>query len=446
MRVRFATGAVGLLNVGEARTALINWLVARKAGGDYLLGLDDLDGERGNADLAAAIVQDLDWLGLVPDRIVRRSDRQDRYDDAIERLAMAGRLYACYETPEELALKLEARRKRGEPPVYDRAALQLTETDKRMLEADGRRAHWRFLLDEEAIAWADLVCGEVRFGPGELSDPVLLGAEGDARPGLCLAADDQDLGVSHLIVGEERLKETAVRLQVFSALGGDPARLVIGHLPRLVDSGGQALADGGGGVSVRALREEGIEPMALASLLARVGSGRPVEPRPDMAALIEGFDIGGIGQARPSFDLDELVSLNARLLGMLPYEAVSARLAEMGLNGADAGFWEAVRPGLGRLADAREWWEVCHDQVEPVIEDESFASAAAILLPPEPWDESSWADWADALNEASGRSGGALVRPLRLALTGREDGPELKHLLPLIGRDRALARLHGKTA
>lgn len=445
VRVRFAPGAAGLLHVGDARTAVINWLVARKSGGAYLLALDDGDGERGNPDLAAALERDLEWLGLQPDKVVRRSERQDRYDDAIERLAMAGRLYACYETPEELALKLEARRKRGEPPVYDRAALRLTETDKRVLEADGRRPHWRFLLDEEAIGWTDLVGGVVRFAPGELSDPVLLGADGGARSGLSLAADDLDLGVNRLIVGEERLKQTAVRLQVLSALGGDPARLVIGHLPRLVDSAGQALADASGGLSVRALREEGIEPMALASLLARIGSGGPVEPCPDMAALVEGFDSGRIGQARPVFDLDQLVGVNARLLGMLPYEAVSERLAKMGLAGADAGFWEAVRPNLGLLADARDWWDVCHDEVEPVIEDESFASAAAILLPPEPWDESSWAEWADAINEASGRSGEALVRPLRLALTGREDGPELKHLLPLIGRARALARLHGKT-
>lgn len=442
--VRFAPSPTGRLHVGNIRLALVNWLFARRHGGSFLLRLDDTDLERSRPEYADGIVEDLSWLGLSWDRFARESDRMDRYADAAARLKAAGRLYACYETAEELSLKRKSRISRGLPPVYDRAGLRLGEEERATLEAQGRRPHWRFLLEHEAVEWRDLVRGPQHFEGADLSDPVLLREDGRPLYTLSSVVDDADLGITHVVRGEDHVANTAVQIQIFRALGAPVPDFA--HLPLLVDAEGQGLSKRLGSLAVATLREEGVEPLALACLLAKLGTSDPVEPRPGLDELAAEFDFAKISRATPRFDPAELGRLNARIVHAMPFEAAAPRLADLGLAGVDARFWEAVRPNLQRVADVADWWRVAREPLAPVIEDAGFTREAAALLPGEPWDQETWSLWVAAVKEKTGRKGKALFLPLRLALTGMEHGPELRNLLPLIGHERAEARLSGKTA
>ncbi len=439
---RFAPSPTGLLHVGNARTALVAWLFARRAGGRFLLRLDDTDSERCTPQFADAIDRDLAWLGLRWDDRVRQSDRTARYDDAINRLKADGRLYPCYETPEELSLKRKSLLSRGLPPIYDRAALALTDAERAELQGQGRHPHWRFKLDHAAIDWTDLVRGPVHFEGRDLSDPVLIREDGRPLYHIGSVVDDIDLAVTHVVRGEDHVANTAMHIQLIQALGAEPPAFA--HLPLLADAAGKSLSKRLGSLSLETLREEtGLEPMAVASLLGRLGTSDPVEPLPDLDTLIVTFDFGKFARGTPKFDPEELGRLNARLLHETQFPAVSDRIAALGLHEIDADFWHAVRPNLSRLSDIGDWWQVAKGPIEPVAEEPDFLAEAAKLLPPEPWDGETFGTWTAAVKSATGRRGKALFRPLRLALTGREHGPELKALLPLIGRSAALARLSG---
>lgn len=444
--VRFAPSPTGRLHVGNIRIALINWLFARKHGGSFLLRLDDTDEERSTHAYAEAIEHDLEWLGLVWDRFVRQSDRLGHYHEAVQRLTAAGRLYPCYETTEELELMRKTRLARRLPPVYDRSALKLSEAERKKLESEGRLPHYRFRLLDEPVEWQDLVRGKVRFEPGHLSDPVLVRADGRPLYTLSSVVDDLELGITHVIRGEDHVANTAPQIQLYQALGGDARDLGFAHLPLLTDASGSGLSKRLGSLSIAELRESGIEPLAIHSLLAKLGTSDAIEPQISLDVLVTEFELSHFSRSTPKFDLEELRRLNARLLHAMPFEAVADRLAELGLDGADPFFWEAVRGNLLRLDDAAIWWRVIHGQTAPLIEDSAFAHRAAELLPLEPWDDGTWLAWTDAVKKATGRNGKALFHPLRLALTGRERGPELAALLPMIGRAKALARLQGETA
>ena len=439
---RFAPSPTGLLHVGNARTALVAWLFARHAGGRYLLRLDDTDDERCRPEYASAIERDLAWLGLDWDDRARQSDRTARYDEAIAKLKADGRLYRCYETPEELSLKRKSLLSRGLPPIYDRAALNLNISEQTVFKDQGRQPHWRLKLDHTAIDWTDLVRGPVHFEGRDLSDPVLIRADGRPLYHIGSVVDDIDLAITHVVRGEDHVANTAMHIQLFQALGAEPPEFA--HLPLLADAAGKSLSKRLGSLSLETLRdEEGLEPMAIASLLGRLGTSDPVEPLHDIAALVSGFDFGKFARGTPKFDPEDLKRLNARLLHDTPFETVTGRLSELGLAEIDAAFWAAVRPNLTRLTDARDWWQVAKGPIEPVVDDPSFLSEAAELLPSEPWDQATFGAWTAAVKTATGKGGKALFRPLRLALTGREHGPELKMLLPLIGRKSVLARLGG---
>lgn len=443
--VRFAPSPTGLLHVGNIRLALINWLFARQGGGSFLLRLDDTDTERSSHDYADAIARDLRWLGLDWDRFARQSDRLPYYEAAAERLKAAGRLYPCYETPEELELKRRSQLGRGCPPLYDRAALRLSPADRARLEAEGRRPHWRFRLEHTPVEWVDLVRGPVQFSGAALSDPVLIREDGRMLYTLPSVVDDIDFAITHVIRGEDHVTNTAAQIQVWQALEGPvPA---FAHLPLITDAAGQGLSKRLGSLSVGMLRDEqAIEPLALLSLLAKLGTSDAIEPRLSLEELIAEFDLHKVSRATPRFDPAELARLNARLLHHMPFVAVSARLQKLGLAEADAVFWQAVQPNLERLDDAVAWWHITHAPVAPqrAAGDDDFLAEAARRLPAEPWDATTWNSWIEALKAASGRRGKALFMPLRLALTGCDHGPEMRALLPLIGRTRALARLAGE--
>jgi glutamyl-tRNA synthetase len=441
--VRFAPSPTGLLHVGNARVALLNWLFARKAGGRFILRIDDTDAERSRAEYEEAIRQDLAWMGLDWDRSEHQSARFDRYHAAMDRLKAAGRLYPAYESPEELEAKRRRQLGRGQPPVYDRAALKLSPEDRARIEAEGRTPHWRFKLEHEDVRWDDLVHQASHYHGSHLSDPVLVRGDGTLLYTLCSVVDDLDMGVTHVIRGEDHLTNTAVQIQLAEALGGKAPAFA--HLPLLTDATGQGLSKRLGSLSLRDLRADGIEPMALASLLAKLGTSDAVRPYAALAELVNEFDMAKMSRATPKFDPAELQALNARLLHEMPFEQARPRLEDLGVH-ADERFWQAVRGNLARFAEAASWWQVCSQPLAPVVEDAAFLAQAAALLPPEPWDEGTWGVFTNTVKDATGRKGKALFHPLRLALTGREHGPELKLLLPLIGRDRAQARLRGHAA
>ncbi|WP_119459959.1 glutamate--tRNA ligase [Rhodospirillaceae bacterium SYSU D60014] len=441
--VRFAPSPTGRLHVGNIYIALANWLFARSRGGEFLLRLDDTDRERSTAAFAEGIEADLRWLGLAWNRFARQSEGMERYDTAVATLKAADRLYPCYETPEELALKRKSQLQRGRPPVYDRAARALTDADRQRLEAEGRRPHWRFLLARESVAWTDLVRGEQQIDEASQSDPVLVREDGSYLYTLPSVVDDIAFGVSHVIRGSDHITNTGAQIQLFRALGAEPPAFA--HLPLLSDAAGEGLSKRLGSLSIDALREQGTEAMAINSYLARIGTADSVEPKLGLDDLVQGFDISRFGRAAPRFDPAELAHLNARLLHETPFAAVRARLEAMGLAQVDEELWQAVRGNIATLAEIADWAQVCHGPVTPVIEDPAFAATAADLLPSEPWDQEVWGAWTARVREATGRKGKALFLPLRLALTGREHGPELKNLLPLIGRARAVARLSGQT-
>jgi glutamyl-tRNA synthetase len=441
--VRFAPSPTGRLHAGNIRTALFNFLFARKAGGDFILRLDDTDRERSTEEFADGIREDLAWLGLVWTLEVSQSDRFPLYKAAVERLKAAGRLYPAYETPEELELKRKRQLARGKPPVYDRAALKLTADEKAKLEAEGRKPHWRFLLEQRDVVWDDLVRGRQHVDAASLSDPVLVRADGTYLYTLPSVVDDIDLGISHVIRGEDHVANTAPQIQLFEAL--DAAPPAFGHHNLLVGADGQALSKRDRALSIQGLREEGIEALTVASYAAILGTSDAIAPHARLDDLVPGFDFGKLSRAPARFDPHELCLLNAKLLHMLPFGAVADRLAAMGVGGGEV-FWQAVRGNLAVLADAKLWWQVVNGPIEPVITDPALCGQAAVLLPPEPWDETTWSIWSSDIKQATGAKGKALFSPLRLALTGREQGPELKLLLPLIGRARAAARLEGKHA
>jgi glutamyl-tRNA synthetase len=435
-RVRFAPSPTGRLHVGNAYIALANWLYARHAGGWFLLRLDDTDRERSTAAFAEGIEADLRWLGLTWDEKASQSAHFDRYAEAAERLKASGWLYPCYETPEELTLKRKLQLQRGEPPVYDRAALKLSEAERAALEAAGQRPHWRFKLSGGISSWTDLVRGPRQIDEASQSDPVLIRADGSYLYTLTSVVDDIDFAITAVIRGADHVTNTGAQIELFKALGADVPNF--GHLPLLSDAAGQGLSKRTGSISLGELRQQGIEALALDSYIAKIGAGAH-EPRTSLAEIAAEFDIAAFHGGSPRFDPAELLHLNARLLHLLPYAAVAARLPA----GVDEALWLAARDNIQRLADVETWRHICREAIEPRIEDKALCTKAAELLPAEPWDKTTWGSWTAAVKQSMGKGGRALFHPLRLALTGRENGPELKLLLPLMGRARAVARLQG---
>jgi glutamyl-tRNA synthetase len=438
MRLRFAPSPTGHLHVGNARIALANWLLARRHGGEMLLRLDDTDTGRSRPEYAQAIEEDLRWLGLDWDSQFRQSDRLPLYAAAAERLKAAGRLYPCLESEEELNFKREQRRKEGRPPVYDRAALRMTEEQLARAIENGKQPYWRFKLSPGQVEWQDGVLGRRAVKLPPISDPVLVRADGSPLYTFTSVVDDLDTGITHVVRGEDHVTNTGVQLDIWQALGGDPARVRFAHLPLLTDADGGPLSKRIGSLSLRHLRRDGVEAASITGYLGALGTSHdpaPATPRD----LVAGFRLEAVSHSSPRFDPRQMLALNRKLLHAMPFEAAQPHLPP----GADARFWEAVRGNLDMLNEAKHWWEVVAGHIAPVEQPEEagFLTAARDALPPEPWDETTWTTWTEALKASTGRKGKSLFLPLRQALTGEDHGPDIKTLLPLMGRARVLARL-----
>jgi glutamyl-tRNA synthetase len=451
--VRFAPSPTGNIHIGNARTALFNWLFALKNGGRFIQRFDDTDVERSRQDYADNILTDIAWLGIEPVAVEYQSRRFAVYEAAVAKLKAAGVLYPCYETPEELDLKRKIRLTRKLPPVYGREALTLTDAERGKLEAEGRRPHWRFLLPNfetdpfapkrTEVTWTDLVRGEETVDLASLSDPVLVRGDGTYLYTLPSVADDIDLGITHLIRGDDHVTNTGVQIALFRALGAEPPSF--GHHNLLTTSSGEGLSKRSGALSIGSLRDEGIEPMAVASLAVLTGTSENVVAARDMAELARHFDLAATSRSASKFDPADLVALNRTLLHGAAFEDVAEQLAAMGIDGPKAEpFWLAVRGNLDRLLDAAGWWRMIVDGPAdaPAFSDEDrdFLRGAFDTLPPEPWDGSTFRIWMDQVKAASGRKGKALFMPVRLALTGLPSGPELADLLPLLGPAGTRAR------
>lgn len=441
IRLRFAPSPTGLLHIGNSRTALVNWLFARKAGGQFWLRLDDTDLVRSEERYAAAIQDDLTWLGLTHDHFFRQSDRLTRYDEVKDQLIQQERLYPCFETPEELDFKRKRQLARGEPPIYDRAALKLTDAQIQTYAQEGRVPHWRFLLKDEEIAWNDLVRGPVSYQGSHLSDPVLVRADGSYLYTFTSVVDDVDFAITHVLRGEDHVTNTATQIQLLEALQGKPMHF--GHTSLLVDAAGHGLSKRLGSLSLQSLREEGIEAMAINSLLARLGTSLPIEARATLQELVDDFDLSTFSRTPPRFDSEELRTLNRKLLQLLPYEAVVTQLQEIGANRITPLIWSLIRNNLDTLKDTLRWQEICFGALPPQSVDQDFVLMAQNCLPSTPWSEDTWKQWTDELKARSGRKGKDLYAPLRLALTGLSHGPEMKDFLLILGYEKVQERLKG---
>jgi glutamyl-tRNA synthetase len=446
VNVRIAPSPTGLLHIGNIRAALFNYLFARLHGGTFMLRLDDTDKTRSTQAFEDAIKLDLSWLGLEWTSFARQSDRLAGYAATLEKLKAKGRVYPCYETQGELDLKRKTQLGRGLPPVYDRAALKLTESDRAKLAGEGRKPHWRFKLDHTDVTWDDAIQGRKTFPASALSDPVLVREDGVPLYTFCSVVDDVDDNTTHIIRGEDHVTNTAVQIQIWQAIT-EKQPPGFAHFPLIVSASGVEMSKRLGTLSIASMRDEmRIEPMAINALLAKLGTSEAIAPRLTLDELAAEFDLEKISHSTPKFDLEELKSINAKILHLTPFAAVRERLATMGLTDMDETFWNVARANISTLADIRQWIKVAKGPVEPVVTDAAFLSEAASALPPAPWNDNTWGEWTTALKAKTGRKGKELFMPLRLALTTYDHGPEMKYLLPLIGEARARALLAGKAA
>ncbi|MDO5386148.1 MAG: glutamate--tRNA ligase [Pseudomonadota bacterium] len=437
IKVRFAPSPTGFMHIGNTRTALFNWLLSAKLGGRFMLRIDDTDAQRSKKEYEDAIRDALVWLGLEWSEEARQSARVERYNEVTEKLKADGRIYACYETPEELEFMRKRLLNKGLPPIYDRQALNLTREQIAKYEAEGRRPHYRFKLLDGDIVWHDLVRGECRYSEKNLSDPVVIREDGSFLYHLPSVIDDADFGITHIVRGEDHVTNTAAQIQMFEAVGGKiPA---FAHLPLLTGKEGK-LSKRLGSLGVRELRADGVEPMAISSFLAKLGTSDPVEPFYSLKDLAATLDFAKIGRAQPKFDEEELKHFNTRLIHAMPYATVKERFS------VTEEFWNAVRGNLDKLSDIKMWSDICFAELSPVMEDAELTNMAAEVLPAEPWNEETFGAWLNEVKTQSGKKGRELFHPLRKALTALENGPELKILLPFIGRERAYKRLKGEKA
>lgn len=446
VRVRFAPSPTGYLHIGNARAALMNWLFAKKNNGLFIFRLDDTDQERSKDCYTEAIKEDLAWLGLTYGEYFKQSDRNKRYQQVVEDLIRKGRLYPCYETPEELDYKRKLLLSKKKPPVYDRQALSLTPQQIAAFEAEGRKPHWRFKLMPGVIEWTDLIRGPVRFNAQDLSDPVLIRADGNYLYTLTSVIDDYDYAITHIIRGEDHVTNTATQVQLFEAINNDqPFNIQFAHTTLLMDADGQPLSKRIGSLSLRGLREEGIYPMAINSHLARLGTSLPVEPKISLTDLVAEFDFQYFSNTPPKFDLKDLKILNHKLFHLIPYEMIQADIQELGCDKITALEWTLLHDNIQTLHDLKQWENILYGDIQnDTSVDPDYIQQAYDLLPKETITENTWTNWTNALKLQTGRKGKSLFMPLRLAITGLEHGPEMRNVISLMGIERVCTRLQSQ--
>lgn len=434
IKVRFAPSPTGFMHIGNTRTALFNWLLAKKLGGKFMLRIDDTDTLRSKKEYEDAMRESLIWLGFEWCEEARQSARFARYNELRDKLMAEGRIYACYDTPEELQIKRKRAMAKGLAPIYDRQALHYTPEDIARFEAEGRKPHYRFKLNPGIIEWEDIVRGHCQYEAEKLSDPIIIREDGSYLYHFPSCVDDSDFGITHIVRGEDHVTNTAAQIQMFEAIGGKVPTFA--HLPLLTGTEGK-LSKRLGSLGVRELRAEGVEPLAICSFLAKLGTSDAIEPYYSLDTLADSLDFAKLGRSQPKFDEEELKHFNTKFVRSMPYANVKDRVD------VDENFWNEVRPNLNVVADIELWHNICNAEVTPIMEDKELTTLAASLLPPEPWDENTFNTWLNEVKAQSSKKGKELFHPIRKALTALDNGPELKTLLPLIGYEKASKRLKG---
>lgn len=440
-KLRFAPSPTGYIHLGNTRTALINWLYARTHGGTFVLRLDDTDRERSQQKYADQIEEDLQWLNLLYDEKVRQSDRMNHYHSAVDSLKSQGRLYPCYETPEELELQRKLHLSIGKPPLYNRAALALTPLQIENFKKEGRKPHWRFKMAPGDIKWHDLIRGEVTFQGDLLNDPILMREDGTPVFTLATAVDDLEMNITHIIRGEDHVTNTALQIQIMEALSGKTNTIQFGHLALISGSKGEGLSKRENSLSLMQLREEGLEPMSIASLLAKLGTSDPISPHTGLEGVLHEFDIQKFGRSTPKLDPDDLWQMNTKIIQILSFDQVQHRLTTMGVTDVTPEFWALVQKNIGNFHEIKKWWTICYGHKAFPEENKILLEIAENCLPLEPWDESTCKIWINEIKEKTDLKGKELFLPLRRALTGEEHGPELKDLILLLGRPKVIHQL-----
>lgn len=442
VRVRFAPSPTGYLHIGNARAALINYLYALRHNGEFILRIDDTDLERSKPEYEGAIYRDFEWLGIKYSQTFRQSERFDRYVQVRDMLIKNGKLYPCYETPEDLDFKRKRQMAKGHPPIYDRAALLLTDAEKSEFEEAGRSPHWRFKLDHEPIVWQDMVRGEVRYNGAQLSDPVLIRADGMFLYSLCSVIDDIDYAITHIIRGEDHVSNTATQVQLFKAVNGEKDYSVtFAHTTLLMDEDGAPLSKRLGSLSLGQMHDSGIEPMAIACLLARLGTSLPIEPLLTLEELASSFDLSIFSRTPPRFSEKDLWALNHKLYHLMPFTQIKEHLVASGFVDFTEVHWRAIHDNIEKFEDLKPWQEIFFGHIQGTSSDNEFLKIALDLLPSDPWNEETWGIWTQRIKEKTSRKGKELFMPLRQALTAMDHGPEMKALLPLIGVEKTKERL-----
>ncbi len=442
--VRFAPSPTGKIHVGNVRLALLNWLYAKKTGGKFILRLDDTDLERSTKEYEEGIKTDLKWLGLNWDQVEWQSKRLERYEIAFNKLKDLGRVYPCYETPEELEFMRKRLMSRGKPPIYDRSALSLTPEQIKAFEDEGRKAHWRFKLSGNDVAWVDLVRGKTHFKGEILVDPVIRRANGTFLYMMPSVVDDIDMNVTMIMRGEDHVNNTAVQSEMFELLGGDIPEFA--HLPLIAGKSGEKLSKSAGSLPIEASRDAGLEPMSITSFLSALGTSNNIEVHKSLEDLIPSFDLGNFGRATAKFDPDEIVRLNSKLVHDMTFEEAKSKLENEDISNVSEEFWLAIKQNITTIKEAKDWYNLIYSPVQPIVENGEFAEQALAVLPALPWNENTWKEWTTAVKDSTGAKGKQLFMPLRQILTGLDHGPELKVLLPLIGYDTVVKRLKGEKA
>lgn len=446
IRTRFAPSPTGFLHVGNVRTAMANWLYAKKHNGEFMLRIDDTDLTRSKDEYTTAIKKDMEWLGLKWDLTAHQRDREARYEEVKQSFIKKGLLYPCYETPDELELKRKIQLGQGKPPIYDRVALKLSQEKIDRYIQEGRKPHYRFKLAEKAIEWNDMVRGKVRYESMSMSDPILIREDGSWTYMLCSVIDDVDFKISHIIRGDDHVNNTAIHIQIFEALDAIPP--LFAHLPRITTKTAE-ISKRTGGFDIKSLREEKeLEAMTVNNFLAKIGTSEPATAYTKLEPLINEFDITKYHKSPTNYDEEELIKLNHKILAELNFDLIKDRAAKIGIMGIDQEFWNSVRHNISKFSEVKLWYNICKEVLAPQINqnDKQYLLQAIQLLPNDQWNEQTWSKWTNEIKKDTGRNGKELFMPIRLALTAMEHGPELKFLLPLIGKEKVVKRLNGERA
>ncbi len=447
MKLRFAPSPTGYLHVGNARTLLLNWFQAKKNNAEFVLRFDDTDQERSEDKYVDQIRTDLHWLGIDYSNELKQSDRLDLYARAAKTLKDSGRLYPCYETKNELDFKRKRQLSQGRPPVYDRAALRLSQEEIKEFEAEGSTPHWRFKLDQEAsITWEDAAHGTLTFEAKHFSDPILLRENGAPVYTLSGVVDDLDMGITHIIRGDDHISNTAIQIQLMEALGGSGNDFIFAHMPLLTGSDGGGLSKRLGSLGLKDLKEQQVEPMSILSYLGTLGNSSDAETYTSTEAFLEKFDLKNFGKSAPKFSMEDLERTNEKFLQLVSFDQIKERLNQLGFTNITPEFWLTIQGNLKYLTDVKELYDICYNNITPHVEDQDYMATALNLLPETPWTTDTWKEWTCALKEKTGRKGRELFMPLRQALTAANHGPEMKNILPFIGPEKTMKRLKGETA